>query len=102
MLGGASYPGDADRRRGGQVDSPLDDRWEADDLPPIPHLAAFRRMASDPHLFDDFEEDTWVAFSGDTIIAAGPSLEEVIREAAARGEDDPLIVPLMPDPFLGD
>lgn len=69
-------------------------------LPPL-HLAAYRRMASDPHLFDPYPDDSWVAFAGETIVAAGPSLAEVIRDATEAGADDPLIVPVVSTPFAG-
>ena len=72
-------------------------------LPPTPprHLAAYRRMAREPHLFDGYEDGMWVAFSGETIVAAGHDHDAVIRAAGEAGELDPLVVPLMADPFIG-
>lgn len=71
-------------------------------LPPMPpkHLAAYRRMARDPHTFDGYEDGMWVAFSGEMIVAAGHDHDAVIRAAEEAGEPDPLIVPMMAEPFL--
>jgi hypothetical protein len=78
------------------------ERSEAN-LPPMPpkHLAAYRRMAREPHLFDGYEVGMWVAFSGENIVAAGHDHDAVIRTAEEAGEPDPLIVPMMADPILG-
>ncbi len=72
-------------------------------LPPMPprHLAAYRRMAREPQLFDGYEDGMWVAFSGEVIVAAGHDHDAVIRAAEEAGEADPLIVPMMTDPFIG-
>jgi hypothetical protein len=69
--------------------------------PPTPYLAAYQRMWREPHLLDAYEPGTWVAFSGDQIVAAGPKLAEVVRAAEAAGEPDPLLVPIPPDTVLG-
>ncbi|HEY7034958.1 MAG TPA: DUF5678 domain-containing protein [Thermomicrobiales bacterium] len=77
-------------------------------LPPMPPkiLAAYKRMWSEPDLFDDFDPgDTgiWVIFSGERVVAHGPSLEEASRIAREAGEkdEDLLIVPLPPDDWVG-
>jgi hypothetical protein len=77
-------------------------------LPPMPpkHLAAYKRMWSEPHLFDDFDPGQtgiWVVFSGERIVAFGPSLEEVSRIArdAGQKDEDLLIVPVPPDDWVG-
>lgn len=72
-------------------------------LPPMPprHLAAYRRMAREPNLFTGYEDGMWVAFSGETIVAAGHDHDAVVRAADEVGESDPLIVPMMADPVLG-
>jgi hypothetical protein len=54
-------------------------------------------MEREPDLLDDFDEDTWVVFSGDEIVAAGPDYDVVVRVAAAAGKPATLIVPIMPD-----
>ena len=69
--------------------------------PPTPHLAAYQRMWREPHLLDAYQPGTWVAFSGENIVAAGPRLKDVIRAAEEAGEPDPLLVPLPPDDFIG-
>ena len=66
-----------------------------------PYLAAFLRMAREPNLLGAYEPGTWVAFSGDQIVAASPELDELHRVLAEAGERDPLIVPIMPEPFMG-
>jgi hypothetical protein len=72
-------------------------------LPPMPprHLAAYHRMVREPNLFNEYEDGMWVAFSGETIVAAGHDHDAVIAAAAEAGETDPLIVPMMADPFVG-
>jgi hypothetical protein len=72
-------------------------------LPPMSKkdLAAHLRMASDPHFLAGYEPGTWVALSGETIVAAGKDLAQVIRTAEQAGELDPLLVPIMPDEFIG-
>ena len=77
-------------------------------LPPMPPkiLAAYKRMWLEPDLFDDMdpgETGIWVIFSGEKIVAWGPSLEEVSRIAEEAGEkdEDLLIVPVPPDDWVG-
>ena len=81
---------------------PILDETEAQ-LPPMPpgHLAAYRRMAREPHVFDGYEDGMWVSFSGETIVAAGHDHDAVIRAAEEAGESDPLIVPMLAEPFIG-
>lgn len=57
--------------------------------------AAHLRMLREPHLFDDFGDDDWVAFSGDEIVASGPVLEDVMQRAEDQGKPVTLIVPIM-------
>jgi hypothetical protein len=68
---------------------------------PPGHLAAYRRMAREPDLFKGYEDGMWVAFSGETIVAAGHDHDPVVRAAEDACEPDPLIVPMMADLFLG-
>lgn len=91
----------ATRKQAATSGSVLDDP-EAH-LPPMPprHLAAYRRMAREPNLFNGYEDGMWIAFSGETIVAAGHDHDAVVRAAEEAGEPDPLIVPMMADPFLG-
>jgi hypothetical protein len=72
-------------------------------LPPMPpgHLSAYRRMAREPDLFKGYEDGMWVAFAGETIVAAGHDHDAVVRAAEEAGESDPLIVPMTAGPFLG-
>jgi hypothetical protein len=72
-------------------------------LPPMSarHLAAYRRMAREPDIFKGYEDGLWIAFSGEAIVAAGHDHDAVVRAAEEAGEPDPLIVPMMADPFLG-
>ena len=69
--------------------------------PPTPYLAAYQRMWREPHLLDAYEPGTWVAFSGERIVAVGAKLAEVIRAAESAGEPDPLLVPIPLDTLLG-
>jgi hypothetical protein len=69
--------------------------------PSARHLAACERLAREPGLLDAFGPDDWVAFGGEEIVASGPDYAEVVRAAAAAGEDDPLIVPVMGDLLIG-
>lgn len=71
-------------------------------MPPMPprHLTAYRRMAREPNLFHGYEDGMWIAFSGETIVAAGHDHDAVVRAAEAAGEPDPLIVPRWPAPDI--
>ncbi len=86
---------------GARAGSVLDDP-EAH-LPPMPsrHVAAYRRMAQEPDVFNGYEVGMWIAFSGETVVAAGYDHEAVIHAAEEAGELDPLIVPRMANPFVG-
>jgi Family of unknown function (DUF5678) len=57
-------------------------------------------MAREPNLLAAYEPDTWVAFGGDEIIAAGSDYAEVVRAAKAAGEPEPLMVPVMGDDIV--
>ena len=72
-------------------------------LPPMPPKvrAAHLRMARDPQFLAGYEPGTWVAVSGEEVVAAGPDLSQVIRAAETAGEPDPLLVPILPDEFIG-
>ena len=59
--------------------------------------AAWIRMEQEPHLLDEFNDDDWVAFSGDEIVASGPDHDEVIKTAEQAGKPVTLMVPIMGD-----
>jgi hypothetical protein len=70
-------------------------------LPPLPPLAlaAYRRMWREPQLFDAYQEGDWLAFSGEEIVAAAPSLDELYRILDDMGEQDVFVVPATPAHF---
>jgi hypothetical protein len=43
----------------------------------------------------------WVAVADERIVAHGEAFDAVAREAKRQGYDDPLLVPVMPYPFIG-
>ena len=63
--------------------------------------AAHLRLAREPGLLDSYEPGMWAAFAGETVVAASHDLDEVHRILDAAGVTDPLIVPVLPDPFIG-
>jgi hypothetical protein len=67
-------------------------------LPPMPPhvLAAFRRMWRDPELFDAYDEEDWLAFAGEEIVAAAPSLDDLYRILGEMGNPEVFIVPVSP------
>ena len=77
----------------------------ADDIAPYSptaeHLAAAQRMAREPNLLAAFEPGTWVAFNGEAIVASGADYEAVVRAAKEAGALDPILVPVIGDPFVG-
>ena len=70
-------------------------------LPPVSPtvLAAYRHMWRAPHLFDGYEEGTWVAFSGEEIVAAAANLAGLHRLLDEIGQADVFIVPVSPGHF---
>jgi hypothetical protein len=61
--------------------------------------AAQRWLAEHPEVLKGLENQ-WTAVWEGKLIAHGPSLEEVEEEARRQGYDDPLIVPVMPYPWV--
>ena len=64
------------------------------------HLAAMEWLTANPGALADYE-DEWVAIADERVIAHGESMVDVMREARRQGYDDPLLVPVMPYPFVG-
>jgi hypothetical protein len=62
-------------------------------------LATYRRLWRDPHALDGYREGWWVAFAGETVVAAAASLAELHRTLSEIGEPEVLIVPVSPDPW---
>jgi hypothetical protein len=57
-------------------------------------------LAANPGALADYVGE-WVAVADDRVIAHGASMVDVEHDAARQGFDDPLLVPVMPDSFLG-
>ena len=64
------------------------------------HLAAMEWMSDHPEALEDYV-DEWVAIADERVVAHGPSVGDVIDEAKRQGFDDPLLVPVLPDSYLG-
>lgn len=45
-------------------------------------------------------EGEWVALDDRRIVAHGPSVGDVVRQARANGADDPLLVPVPPPGYV--
>ena len=56
-------------------------------------------LATQSELLRDFEGE-WVAIEDRRIVAHGPSVVEVVRQARALGVDDPLLVPVPPPGYI--
>ena len=71
--------------------------------PPIEstHKTELDWLTSHPGALAAFE-DQWVAIAGERVVAHGESMVDVVREAKRQGFDDPLLVPVMPYPWIGD
>jgi hypothetical protein len=63
--------------------------------------AAHLRMLRDPHVFDGYDPDAWVAFSGETIVASASTLDELHQILDAQDWDDVLIVQVEPVGLFG-
>lgn len=57
-------------------------------------------LATQPGLLAPYENE-WVAVADERVLAHGASVGEVIEEARRQGYDDPLLIPVMPYPFIG-
>ena len=64
------------------------------------HVATTKWLAEHPEVLDDYI-DQWVGIDDERVIAHGDSMVDVTREAEEQGFDDPLLVPVMPYPFVG-
>ena len=64
------------------------------------HLAAMDWLGAHPEALADYEGE-WVAIADERVIAHGESVTDVVRAAEQQGYDDPLLVPVMPYPFIG-
>ena len=61
--------------------------------------ATQRWLAAHPEVLAGYE-DEWVAVADERVIAHGKSVVEVEEEARRQGYDDPLMVPVMPYPWV--
>jgi hypothetical protein len=61
--------------------------------------ATQRWLAAHPEVLEGLE-DEWVAIADERVIAHGSSMVEVAAEARRHGYDDPLMVPVMPFPWV--
>jgi uncharacterized Zn ribbon protein len=64
------------------------------------HLAAMDWLDEHAEAAAD-DEGEWIAVADGRILAHGDSVVEVIREAESQGYADPLLVPVIPYPFIG-
>lgn len=64
------------------------------------HDATVEWLADNPGLLGRFDAG-WVAVAECRVVAYNPSAVEVVRLAGEAGVDDPLLVPIMPDEFIG-
>ena len=64
------------------------------------HDATVEWLADHPGLLGEFDAG-WVAVADRRIVAYSPSAVEVVRLAREAGVDNPLLVPIMPDEFVG-
>jgi len=63
------------------------------------HYDTIKWLAEHPAVLDDFL-DEWVAIADRRVVAHGESVVDVTREAEEQGFNDPLLVPVMPYPFV--
>lgn len=61
--------------------------------------ATQRWLAAHPEVLEGFD-DEWVAVADERVIAHGQSVVDVAAEARRQGYDDPLLVPIMPSPWV--
>ena len=62
--------------------------------------ATQRWLAAHPEVLVGFQEGEWVAVADERVIAHSTSMEEVEEAARRQGYDDPLLVPIMPYPWV--
>jgi hypothetical protein len=60
------------------------------------HAEALVRLSTEPHLLDDYETGSWVAFAGPEIVANEPTSLEAVVRARALGVEQPLLVRVLP------
>jgi hypothetical protein len=58
-------------------------------------------MLRDPHLFDGYEPEAWVAFYGENIVASASTFSELNRILDDLDLDDVLIVQVEPVGLFG-
>jgi len=73
---------------------------ERSSTPTAAHLAAMDWLDAHPEAAAGYQ-DQWIAVADGRILAHGESVVDVVREAERQGFDDPLLVPVMPYPFIG-
>jgi hypothetical protein len=78
----------------------MDETKERTDSATPAHLAAMKWLSDNPDAFADYDEG-WVAVVDGRVLAHGESVGDVIRAAELQGYGDPLLVPIMPYPFIG-
>lgn len=64
------------------------------------HDAAMRWLDANPGALADYVGE-WVAIADDRVLAHGEQFDEVVGEAERQGFADPLLVPVLPYPFIG-
>ena len=62
--------------------------------------AALKWLDAHPGILAEYEGE-WVAVVVGRILAHGESFGDVVDDAKRQGFDDPLLVPVMPYPFIG-
>ncbi len=73
---------------------------ERSSSPTAAHLAAMDWLDDHPDAAADYVGQ-WIAVADDRILAHGTEFDEVVRDAECQGYDDPLLVPVLPYPFIG-
>jgi len=64
------------------------------------HRAAMAWLNDHPGVAADYEGE-WIAVADGRILAHGESVVDVINHAERQGYGDPLLVPVIPYPFIG-
>ena len=64
------------------------------------HDATVEWLADNPGILGGFDAG-WAAVVDRRIVAYSPSAVDVVRLAREAGVNDPLLVPIMPDEFIG-
>ena len=65
-----------------------------------PNYATVEWLADHPEVLEE-HVGKWVAVADQRVVAHGDSVVVVMHEAKQQGYDDPLLVPVMPYPFVG-